>query len=74
VSFQSDKPDVAQFTQDGGGFNGDVGSGVPGVAVITGRVTMPDGTFFEDTLTVTVTNSAPGSANFTVGTPADEGT
>ena len=71
--FSSDDPTVADFAQDATGLNGDVSSGRVGTATITGTVTLPDGRTFTDTLTVNVTNSDAASANFTVGTPVEEG-
>ena len=72
VAFASDNPAVADFVVGPDGMNGDVTSGQVGTATITATVTFPDSTTLTDTLAVAVQNSAPGSANFTVGTPVDE--
>jgi len=72
VQFASDKPAVADFTVDPTGMNIDVTSGQVGTAVITASVAGLPGGALTDTLAVAVTNSVPGSANFTVGEPVDE--
>ena len=72
VTFVSDHPEIADFAPDETGLNGDVSSGVPGIATITATFTDADGTQFQDALIVTVQNSAPGGIAFTVGTPQDE--
>lgn len=74
VTFVSSNPTVATFEEDDDptSFNGIVRSGAPGQAVITATISFADGTTKDDTLTVNVINSAPGSANFHVGTPIDE--
>lgn len=72
VSFVSSDPAVADFVVSEDGLNGDVTSGLVGQAVITATVVLPDSTSISDTLSVAVQNSAPGSINFTVGTPIDE--
>lgn len=75
VSFTSDNESVATFTVGPDGMNGVVNSGKVGKAVITASGTDADGTALSsDTLTVNVTNSVPGSLNFTVGAPRDEAT
>jgi hypothetical protein len=74
ASFSSSDPTVADFVVGPDGMNGDVTSGVVGSCVITANVTFESDPALNvsDTLAVAVTNSAPGSANFTVGTPVDE--
>lgn len=72
VVFESSDPAVADFVVAADGLNGDVTSGKVGSAVISATITMPDSSTISDTLAVAVTNSLPGSANFTVGTPVDE--
>lgn len=72
VSFTSSDVLVAPVTQSTENpFNCTVTSGVVGTAVITAAIT-GGGLDLSDTLAVAVQNSAPGSANFTVGTPVDE--
>lgn len=72
ASFSSNDPAVADFVVGPDGMNGDVTSGKVGTCTITANVSLPDGSQFSDTLAVAVQNSLPGSANFTVGVPADE--
>jgi hypothetical protein len=72
ITFVSDNPDVAQFVPDSTQLNGDVTSGKIGVANITGTITFADSSVKADVLEVDVVNSGPGSAQFTVGVPADE--
>lgn len=71
AEYVSNAEGVAQFEKGEGGILGKVTtlSDEIGVAVIHGKVTFADGASFEDDLEVTVVNSAPGSAKFTVGTP-----
>lgn len=72
VQFESSNPSVASFNVEPDGMNIDVLSGVVGTAVITATVAgLPAGPL-SDTLAVAVQNSAPGSANFTVGSPQEE--
>lgn len=70
--FTSDHPEIADFVEDATGLNGDVTSGLVGVAVITGEITLQGGAVLTDTLTVTVVNSEATSGNFTVGVPVEE--
>ena len=70
--FSSSDPTVADFAVDSSGLSGDVSSGKVGSAIITGRARLPDGLVFEDTLAVSVVNSDPAGASFTVGTPIAE--
>lgn len=72
VAFTSDNAEIADFVVGPDGLNGKVTSGKVGSAIITAAIGLPDGTTITDTLAVAVQNSAPGSANFTVGTPTDE--
>ena len=72
VSFSSDNPAVADFVVGADGMNGDITSVKVGSAVLTATVTAPDGSTQTDTISVAVKNSAPGSVNFTAGTPRDE--
>jgi len=72
LSFSSADPTVADFVVGPDGMNGDITSGKVGTTSITANVAFPDGTSKSDSLTVTVTNSAPGVPNFTAGTPVDE--
>lgn len=72
VTFENSNPDVASFVVGEDGMNGDITSGKVGTASISVTVTAPDGTVQTDSLSVAVTNSAPGAANFTAGTPVDE--
>ena len=72
VTFASDNEAVAGFVVGPDGMNGDVTSGAVGSATITATVTFADASTKTDTLAVTVTNSAPGSVNFTVGAPVAE--
>jgi hypothetical protein len=72
VDFVSSDPAVAAVTVLADGMNIEVGSGQVGTATVTATATFPDATVFSDTLAVAVQNSAPGSVNFTVGTPIDE--
>lgn len=72
TAFVSSDPNVANFVVGPDGMNGDVTSGVVGTCTITASVSGLPGGDLTDTLAVAVTNSAPGSANFTVGTPIDE--
>lgn len=74
VTFESSDSAVASVSVDPlNPFNIEVGSGLVGAAIITATVQSVDlpGPL-TDTLAVAVTNSAPGSLNFTVGTPIDE--
>ena len=72
AAFSSSNPAVADFVVGLDGMNGDVTSGQVGTAVITATVSgLPTGDL-SDTLAVAVINSAPGSLNFTVGTPVEE--
>jgi hypothetical protein len=75
VVFTNDNEAAAQFVQNGeNSMNGKVtteGDKV-GVSNITGTVTFADGSTKSDILEVTVVNSAPDTARFTVGTPEDE--
>lgn len=72
ATFVSSDPLVADFTVGPDGMNGDVTSGKVGTSTITATVTGLTAGTLTDTLAVAVTNSQPGSANFTVGTPVDE--
>lgn len=72
VEFDSSDPEVAEFTPDATGLSGDIASGKVGTAVITGRARLEDGAEFVDTLTVTVSNSRPLTADFVAGTPVPE--
>jgi uncharacterized protein YjdB len=72
VSFASDNPAVADFVVGPDGMNGDVTSVSVGTTQITATVTLGDGTVLTGSLPVEVVNSAPGSVNFTAGTPTDE--
>lgn len=73
VAFVSSDETVAGVIVQPDGLNIDVTSGRVGQAVITATVTLADNSTLSDTLSVAVQNSAPGSLNFTVGTPVDEG-
>ncbi len=70
--FSSDHPEIANFVVGPDGMNGDVTSGLVGSAIITASVTGLTPEPISDTLAVAIINSAPGSANFTVGTPVEE--
>lgn len=75
VDITSSDADIAQWAPDApGGNTGFITTETDkiGTATINGSITMPDGTVFTDTVTVTVMNSAPGTAKFTVGTPVEE--
>lgn len=72
VGYESDNPEIAQFTPDESQLNGDVNSGKVGLAVIRGTITFADSSTKTDLLEVEVQNSGPGSVQFTVGTPVDE--
>lgn len=75
VQISSSDEGVAQWAPDvAGGNKGFITTLTDkvGLATISGTITMPDGTVFTDSISVTVTNSAPGTAKFTVGTPSDE--
>lgn len=72
LAFNSSDPNVADFTVGPDGMNGDITSGQVGTATITASVNFPDGTLKADSISVSVTNSAPGVPNFTAGMPIDE--
>lgn len=72
VNFESSDAAVAPITVLEDGMNIDVASGTVGNAVITATVAGVGDAPISDTLSVAVQNSAPGSINFTVGTPVDE--
>lgn len=72
VTFSTSDSTIAGVTVQPDGMNIDVTSGNVGIATVTALVAgMPTGDI-SDTLAVAVTNSAPGSVNFTVGSPVDE--
>lgn len=72
VAFASSDPAVADFVVASDGLNGEITSGNVGSAIVTATVTLPDGQTINDTISVAVTNSLPGSVNFTPGTPVSE--
>jgi len=72
VTFASVDPTVADFVVGPDGMNGDITSGKVGSTSISATVNFPDGSTKSDTLSVVVTNSAPGAVNFTAGVPVDE--
>jgi hypothetical protein len=72
LTFASDTPDVAGVTVQPDGMSADVSSGKVGTAIVTAAYTDAAGNSLSDSLAVAVQNSAPGSLNLTVGTPADE--
>ena len=68
TTWESSDPSVANVVVRPDGLNADIFSPGIGTAVITVRTTnLP-----EDTYTVTVSRSAPGSQNPTAGAPTDE--
>ena len=71
VAFDSSDTTVAGITVVDA-FNIDITSGKVGTAVVRATVTYPDTTQKEDSLNVTVTNSAAGAPNFTPGSPVAE--
>lgn len=72
ITFASTDPSIADFAVDGDGLNGTITSGQVGAATINVSVVLPDGPTLTGSLEVEVTNSLPGSVNFTAGTPVDE--
>lgn len=72
ISFSSSDPTVADFVVGPDGMNGVVTSGKVGSAIITATVGGFASAEISDTLSVAVQNSAPGSVNFTVGSPREE--
>jgi len=72
AAFASSDAAVADFVVDADGMNGTVTSGKVGTATITATVSMPGAADVTDSISVVVTNSAPGAVNFTAGTPVDE--
>lgn len=72
VTFESADPAVASVATNPDGLSCVIGSGAVGTAIVTAKVTLADGTEQTDQLEVIVTNSAPGSVTFKVGTPVDE--
>jgi uncharacterized protein YjdB len=72
AAFASSNAAVADFIVGPDGMNGDVTSGKVGTSTITATVTFEGGATKTDTLAVTVTNSAPGSVNFTASEPIAE--
>jgi hypothetical protein len=72
VSFVSSDPTVADFVVGPDGMNGDITSGKVGSCIITASAEKAGGNAIQDTISVAVVNSAPGSLNFTPGAPVDE--
>lgn len=73
VTFTSSNDLVAPVIQDpANAFNCEVTSGQVGSAIVTAEVAGLGPAPVTDTLAVSIINSAPGSLNFTVGTPIDE--
>ena len=72
IEFVSSNPDVVGVELHEDGMNATLTSGKVGTATVTVRATGLATPIPEDTISVSVTNSAPGSLNLTVGVPVAE--
>ena len=75
VEWLTTDPEIAGIALDEPGNNllGNITSGKVGQAVVTLRVgPYPDATVLEETINVSIGNSAPGPLNLTLGTPVEE--